>query len=57
MFKTHASYKNGNRELVAVSYDGVYSVLAYENGVLIGAHDTADLFEAMEVFAYNYDLI
>ena len=57
MFTTHATYKNGSREVVAVSLDGFYSVLAYENGLLVGSFDTSDKLEAMEVFAHNSNLI
>lgn len=53
MFKTHASYKKDNKEIVAVSYEGVYSVCAYVDGILVNAFDTEDVYEAMEVFAYN----
>ena len=56
MFTTHATYKNGNREVIAVSYDGMFSVCAYVDGVLRGAFDTTDKIEAMEVFKYNCDV-
>lgn len=57
MFKVHASFKNGNKEITAVSYEGIYSVCAYVNGILVGAFDTEDMQEAMEVYGHNVDLM
>lgn len=55
MFKTHASYKIGNKEVVAVSLDGVYSVCYYENGGFVEAHDTDDELEAMNAYEWYCD--
>ena len=56
MFVTHATFKHGNKEVVAVSYCGVYSVCAYVDGIFHKAFDTTDKNEAMEVFAFNCDV-
>lgn len=57
MFKAIANYKHEDKEIVAVAYEGVYSVLAYINDVLVGSFDTEDEQEAKDVYFYNLDMM
>ena len=53
MFRTIKSEKFGNKEIVAVVYDGVYTVCAYIDDVLVGSFDTNNKEEAQMVYASN----
>ena len=53
MFRTIKSEKFKNNEIVAVEYNGLYTICAYMNGVACGSYSTRDLSEAQEVYALN----
>lgn len=53
MFRTIKNEKFENKEIVAVEYDGVYTVCAYVDDILVGAFDTKGEKEAQEVYALN----
>ena len=53
MFRTIKNEKFENKEIVAVEYNGVYTICAYVNDVLVGSFDTKDEKEAQEVFVQN----
>ena len=52
-YKVLASEKYKNMEVVAGLVYGIYSILAYKDGVLVGSYDTENKEEAMEVYDYN----
>lgn len=53
MFRTIKNEKFENKEIVAVEYNGVFTICAYVNDVLVGCFDTTDEKEAQEVYAQN----
>lgn len=53
MFRTIKSEKFENMEIVAVEYNGLYTIGAYVDGVAVGSYYTRDLNEAQEVYVMN----
>ena len=42
-----------NKEIVAIEYNGVYTICAYVNDVAVGSYATKDIEEAQEVYQMN----
>lgn len=53
MFRTIKSEKFENKEIVACVYDGVYTICAYVNDILVGSFSTVDKEEAQRVYVSN----
>ena len=45
--------KIGNKEILVTLLDGLYTIIAYENGLACGSYATRDKEEAIETYQLN----